>query len=277
MSFQPVVPFGGYAGWSFLNRTRETQQDAFNASSTVSRNVAYFEENIGKVASAEDLVADRRLLQVALGAFGLEEDIGNKFFLQKVLEGGTLDPKALANRLSDKRYFEFSKAFGFGDFAMPRTVLSGFPAEIASAYKELQFEIAVGARSPDLRLAMGLDRALSGIAAKDTTEDGRWFLVMGQPPVRTVFERALGLPGSVGALDLDRQLSVFRDKAAARFGSGEVAQFADAGKREELVRLFLLRSDASVATSGTTAGSAALALLTASSGGAPDLLGLLRG
>ncbi|MDJ0825612.1 MAG: DUF1217 domain-containing protein [Rhodobacter sp.] len=275
MSFQPVVPFGGYAGWSFLTRTREAQQEAFEASAAMSRDVAYFEETIGSITRAEDLIADRRLLQVALGAFGLDEDINNKYFLRKVLEDGTLDPEALANRLSDKRYLQLAEAFGFGDFDTPRTVLSDFPSEITSAYKQQQFEIAVGAQNPDMRLAMGLDRALGDIVAADTTEDGRWFLVMGQPPVREVFERALGLPTSVGVLNLDQQLTAFRDKAEAQFGGGEVAQFADPEAREALVRLFLLRSDAIAAPAGTSAGSAALALLQAGSGAAGGLFGLL--
>lgn len=274
MNFQPVIPVGGYAGWNFLNRTREVQQQAFDNSSEISRNVAYFEENIGDVTSAEDLVANRRLLQVALGAFGLDEDINNKYFLRKVLEDGTLDPAALGNRLSDKRYYEFSKAFGFGDFDTPRTVLSDFPAEISDAYKQQQFEIAIGNQDQNMRLAMGLDRALNDITRTDTTDDGRWYLVMGQPPVRQVFEAALGLPSSVGALDLDQQLTAFRDKASARFGNGEVMQFADPEKREDLVRLFLLRSDIQSASAVSAGSSAALSLLQ-NANGAGGLLSLL--
>ena len=274
MTFQPVIPTSGYAGWTFLNRTRESQQEAFENSASVVRDVTYFEENIGQITKAEDLIADRRLLQVALGAFGLDEDINNKYFLQKVLEDGTLDDQALANRLSDKRYYEFSKAFGFGDFATPNTVLSEFPTDITTTYKEQQFEIAVGAQDPNMRLAMGLDRALDEIATANTTEDGRWFSVMGQPPVRQVFELALGLPASVGALDLDRQLSEFRDKTSARFGDGEVAQFTDPAKREELVRVFLLRAELQ-GGGGTTQGASAALTLLQSAGGAGGLLNTL--
>ena len=68
MSFQPVIPAGGYAGWTFLNRTREVQQSAFEASPQISRDVAAFEERIGSITSAEELVGDRQLLRVALGA-----------------------------------------------------------------------------------------------------------------------------------------------------------------------------------------------------------------
>lgn len=272
MSFQPVIPTVGYAGWTFLNRTMDTQKQAFEGSAVMTRDVSYFEENIGNIKSAGDLIADRRLLQVALGAFGLDEDINNSFFLQKVLEDGTVNPDALGNRLSDKRYLEFSKAFGFGDYATPRTVLSTFGAEITDSYKNAQFEIAVGNQNPDLRLALGLDRALGDIATADTTDNGRWFQVMGQPPVRAVFEAALNLPASIGALDLDQQLTAFRDKASARFGDGEVAQFADPEKRAELVRLFLLQSD----TSGLTgAGQSAALTLLQGSGGANALFAAL--
>lgn len=43
---------------------------------------AYFRAKIGSVKTAEQLVSDRRLLKVALGAFGLEADINNRFHPQ---------------------------------------------------------------------------------------------------------------------------------------------------------------------------------------------------
>ena len=75
MSFQPVIPLAGYAGWTFLKRTMEKQQAALQATPANQRDEAYFRANVGKVNSAKELVADRRLLKVALTAFGLEADI----------------------------------------------------------------------------------------------------------------------------------------------------------------------------------------------------------
>ena len=94
MSFSPVVPSGGYAGWTFLKRTQDRQQAALQADPVFKRDEAYFRAKIGSVTSAEQLVSDRRLLKVALGAFGLDADINNKFFLRKVLEDGTLSTDA---------------------------------------------------------------------------------------------------------------------------------------------------------------------------------------
>lgn len=261
MTFQPIVPFGGFAGWSFLNRTRESQQEAFNNSVEIKRNISYFNENIGKIESAEELVNNRQLLQVALGAFGLDEDINNKYFLQKILEDGTLDPRALGNRLSDKRYFEFSAAFGFGDRGVPRTKLTAFPGEIQELYTQRQFEIAIGQTDETMRLAMSLERDLGTLLENPTTDDGLWFKVMGQPPVRKVFETALGLPTSLGSLDLDIQLSNFRQSTLSRFGDSEVKQFADPEKREELIRLFIVQSQINSNAASTSPGSVALTLL----------------
>ena len=77
MTFQPIVPLTGYVGWRFLQNTLERQQETFNQSSQVQRDTTYFRENIGKIQTAEELVNDRRLLSVALGAYGLDEDINN--------------------------------------------------------------------------------------------------------------------------------------------------------------------------------------------------------
>ncbi|MBW6496595.1 MAG: DUF1217 domain-containing protein, partial [Burkholderiaceae bacterium] len=99
------------------------------------RDTAYFEARIGSVNSAEELVADRRLLRVALGAFGLQDDINNRFFIRKVLEGGVIQPDSLANKLGDDRYREMSRAFGFGDLAVPSSKLSDFGPDITARYR----------------------------------------------------------------------------------------------------------------------------------------------
>ncbi len=261
MSFQPVIPFGGMAGWSFLQRTQENQQAAFEASPVITRDSEYFAENIGSVTTAEELVSDFRLLKVALGAFGLDDDLANKYFVQKVLEDGAIDTEALSNKLSDKRYLDLTKAFGFGDFDTPNTQLSDFPGEILQAYKDRQFEIAIGDQDSDMRLSLSLERDLGTVLETTTTDDGMWFSIMGNPPLRRVFETALGLPASIGALDLDLQLTGFRDKALAAFGDGEVAQFSDPGKMEELNRLFLVRSQIQAGSSSMSSGAIALTLL----------------
>ncbi|SNT03348.1 DUF1217 domain-containing protein [Tropicimonas sediminicola] len=261
MSFAAVVPLGGYAGWTFLTRTLESQKTAFADSPQQLSDKEYFAANIAGVKTAEHLVGDYRLLSVALGAFGLDDDLQNRFFIRKVLEDGTSSADALSNKLSDKSYKALSEAFGFGEGIPPRTGLTGFADEIFSAYTERQFEISVGEKNEDFRLALNVERELAAIASGELSDDGKWYSVMGSAPLRSVFETALGLPESFSSLDIEDQLQTFRDKATTAFGSGDVSQFADPDRMEKLVRTFLLRAELSDMSTGLSSGSIALTLL----------------
>jgi len=259
MTFIPVLPGTGYSGWSFLQRTRTAQTATFNKSPDLARDEAYFREKIKSVKTAEDLVADRRLLKVALGAFGLEADIDSKAFIRKVLSDGTLNEDALSGKLADKQYEKLAAAFGFGDFSVPNTQLSDFPDKIIGLYRTRSFEVAVGEQSNDFRLSLSAERELAELSAnKTSSEDTKWLKILGSAPLRSVFEKALGLSSSIGAIDLDKQLVAFKTQADKVFGSDTVSQFTDPARVDSLVRRFLVRSEAE--SLGTTAGSGALAL-----------------
>ncbi len=261
MSYQPVIPYGGMAGWAFLQRTQEAQQEAFEQSPVIQRDTEYFLEKIGKINTAEELVSDRRLLSVALGAFGLDEDIDNTYFIRKVLEDGTLETDALANKLSDSRYYDFSKAFGFGDYGIPRTQISDFGLAIVDSYMERQFEVAIGNQDTDMRLMLSLKRDLGAIVDKSTSDAGKWYSIMGNTALRTVFETAFGLPKSFATLDIDEQLKIFQDKADTYLGESTVDQFADSNKMAELNRLYLAKSQIANGTGTMSSNSIALTLL----------------
>ena len=117
--FAPTVLGTGLAGYTFLSRTRDTQQAALARSPQVSRDTDHFREKLSGIQTAEQLMEDRTALRVALGAFGLDEDIDNTAFIRKILESDLGDSRSLANRLADKRYLAFAKAFGFGSDTGP--------------------------------------------------------------------------------------------------------------------------------------------------------------
>lgn len=260
MSFQPVLPLTGYAGWAFLKRTLADQQANFAASAEMRRDAAYFADKIGAVDTAEDLVSDRRLLKVALGAYGLGDDIDSKAFIRKVLSDGTLQASDLANRLSDKSYHAMASAFGF-DLGTPSTKLSDFADRTLELYSQRQFETAVGEQNNSYRLALNAERVLGDLAGRSSSENTKWFTVMGNEPLRRVMETALGLPASVAQLDVDQQLSIFKTRAAAVFGAGTVSQFTDPEKMEALVRSYLLRDEIANIAAPQSAASIALQIL----------------
>ena len=75
MVAQPVLPTGGLVGWRYLVRTEASQSELVRRSPDISRESAHFRDRIANIETAADLVADRQLLKVALGAFGLDDDI----------------------------------------------------------------------------------------------------------------------------------------------------------------------------------------------------------
>ena len=261
MSFQPVLPLGGLAGWGFLKRTMEQQQAVQQAAPVQQRDEAYFRERIGKVTTAEQLVSDKRLLRIALTAFGLEADVNSKAFIQKVLEGGTLKEGSLANKLADKQYQKLSAAFGFGDFSVPRTKISTFPDEIIGQFRARRFETAVGAQNNTFRLALNAERELPALAARPISETAKWYSVLGNAPLREVVQTALGLPKSFASIDLDQQVAVLKDRAEAAFGTNGISQFTDPTKMESLVRRFMIRADLQDQGMGNSPAAIALALL----------------
>ena len=260
MTFQPLVPATGLVGWVFLTNSMDRQTDVFNKSPELVRDTDYFTANIREIETADALVNDRRLLRVALGAFGLQDDINNRAFIQRILEEGTKDDDALANRLTDSRYKELADAFSFDRLIGPRTQNESFAGEIIDLFRARSFEVAVGQQDEALRLALNASRELGEIVIKDESEDARWFTILGQQPLRKVLETALGLPSAFSQLDLDRQLEEFKDRASRQLGIEKLEDLGDQEALDKLIERFLLR-DQAAAFSVQSSGSIALTLL----------------
>lgn len=261
MTFAPVLPLGGYAGWKVLQSTLEVQQARFADDPAQNRDREYFKENIAKITSAEDLVSDYRLLRVALGAYGLDDDLPNRAFVEKVLSDGVANDDALSNRLADKRYRVFSEAFGFGGTLPPSTQGPGFADKVLARFDRQSFEVAVGEQDTDLRLALEVTRELPRIASADTSDTTAWLSVLGNTALRTVFETAFSLPSSIGAIDLDQQLEAFRAGAEQAFGTSDFSVFEDQEAIDKLIHSFTLKAQLAAGPSAFTRGASAVTLL----------------
>ncbi|ATX65805.1 DUF1217 domain-containing protein [Roseinatronobacter bogoriensis] len=261
MSFQPVLPVSGLAGWAFLNRTRERQEDSFNAAPAMQRDVAYFQEKFPGIQTAEELVSDRRLLRVTLGAFGLQDDLDNRAFIRQVIEGGTEERTALANRLADKRYFALSSALehlaGTGGKAAPDDLIG----KLTASYQGRAFEVSVGEQDQTLRLALTLQRELPKLAEDFSSETSRWYAALGNPPLREILETGLGLPKEFGRLDIDDQVTRMRAALQNRFGVSDLLEMSQPENLEKLTHRFLIMSQLNDMQSAMTSSSTALFLL----------------
>ncbi len=245
MSFQPVISSEGYSGWLMLKRTLPAQQKAFQQSQINQREAEYFRQNIVTVTSADDLVSDRRLLKVALTAFGLDQDLAAKAFVKRVLSDGIDASSDLANRLADKSYRAFAASFGLDGTQVPKTLDEGFADAVLSKFYTRQFETAIGQQNSSFRLALNAERELTALANSSASEDTKWFTIMGSKPLREVVERSLGLPDGFSNLNIDQQLRVLKNRAQIQFGDSSVSQFSEKDKIQTIIRNFIVRDSLS--------------------------------
>ena len=241
MSFQPLVGAGGFAGWRLLSRTADLQRAMVARDPAVARDAAHMRRNLAGVGSAEELVSDFRLLRTALSAFGLEGDQGNRYLIRKVLESDLSDPKSLANRLGDKRYRAMAEAFGFASAAARPAALAD---EIVARHVSAELERRVGTIDGNLRMAMNAERELAKIGRSTTSDNTRWYGILGSPPLRKVVEGAFGLGAVFGKLPIDRQLSELKERSGKMFGSPSPDVFAAPANVEKLIQRFLVRAEA---------------------------------
>ncbi len=257
----PSAPIGGIAGWRFMQRTHESQLAAFKASPALDHELTYFKENISKINSVDDLLKDFTLLKVALGAFGMEDKVADKAFFKKVLSEGTETKGAFALKLTDTNYRDMAKAFGFGNAGGSKVAESDFAKKITDAYEVRQFEKAVGKSDGSMRLALNLEREIGKYANGPLPKTASWFQLMANPPLRTVFETALGLPKSIGTLDIDRQRQIFQDANARVFGSKSMDVFKDPANVDKLLRNFFAQEQINNGPGPLTKGMGALTLM----------------
>lgn len=261
MLYTPVIPATGIVGWNFLQSTYDRQFDAFTQDPQLERENEYFLENIGNVTTAEDLMKDRRLLQTALNAFGLGDEIYKGALIQRVLEDGTTADDNLASRLGDDRWVKFSESFGFG---AGETVQTGSPEAMRDLVftGEVQaFEEAIGEQDQTMRFALYAQREVPLLAEEDFSTNTKIYNILGSPPMREYFETILNLPSSFGQIDLEQQLELMKDRLSQQFGSDDLSEILATQDIEDLTVTYLARAQIRDYEASQSAGSIALTLL----------------
>ncbi len=127
--------------------------------------LTYYEENIGKVTSVDDFLADPRLYTYALKAYGLSDQASSKGFIRKVIESDLKDSASFANKLNDSRYRDFASAFNFNAGSRPRSRrATGQMESMIEAYSERSIRGFRGAAAKTSAFAQA-----SAASARSTT------------------------------------------------------------------------------------------------------------
>lgn len=265
MTFIPATPLGGYAGWRVFERIAPRQIEVHSAQSDIKRDVSYFRERLPEATTASALTNDRRLLKVALTAFGLGEEIDKRALITRVLNEGTSAEGAFALRLSDSRWRDFADAFSYGNPGGAPVDSTAFRERVVAQYIERSFEERVGEADTDIRLALNFRRDATKIANEENADRVGWFRLLGQQPLRLVLEGALSIPESAGTLDIQRQKTLFEDRFRSIFGEASPASLRDPKVLERVLQRYFLNVQLQNGPSLTTPGAAAVTLLSSGS------------
>lgn len=205
----------------------------------------YFAEKIGDISSVDELLEDSDLLKVALGAFGADDRVNSKNVLRQVFEQGTDSPTALANILGDQKLIDMANAFGFDTEPTTAIQRENFADTIIDNHQWQLFEGAVSEVDEIIGTALSFQRAAPSLAALDTSDNTKWFNVLGDTMMREVFEKALGLPSGFSQIDIDKQLEVITEKAESRFGIESFADLEDEETLNKVIYSYLLQAEIS--------------------------------
>lgn len=189
---------------------------------------AYYQANIGKVASIQDLVGNYRLLSYALNAFGLGDQINAKGLITKVLQGGVSDPNSLANTLKDSRWKAFATAFDFAGKGAASVSSASAVQTAVSNYDEQQLESDQGAQNPGVQLALYFKR----VAPTVTNE----YAILADPNLLEVAQTIFGLSPATSATSVDAQANALSKLMP-------LADLQDPKKLEQLTERFTAMYD----------------------------------
>jgi hypothetical protein len=131
-----------YVSYQLIARDIPKAIDRVETQPAVERETQYYLANIGNVKSVDEFVDNDRLFKYAMKAFGLGDMDYAKAFMKKALKEGVSDPDSFANKLTDKRYADFVKAFNFAALGSSATSYNGAQTDVPTNYA-LQVDVGV--------------------------------------------------------------------------------------------------------------------------------------
>jgi hypothetical protein len=212
-----------YTSYQLITRDMERSISRIESQPLVSREVAYYLENIGKVKSIKELVADERLFRFAMKAHGLADMAYAKAFMVKAMEEGIDDKESFANKLTDKRYKEFVDTFNFARYGEETTSFHSSTTGAVEKYLRQTLEEDAGKQNEGVRLALYFQRKAGGIKS--------YYELLADPAMAQVVRTALGFPDTLAQADIDKQVQMIKERI-------DLEDLKDPGKLEEFLQRF---------------------------------------
>ncbi len=194
----------------------------------VAREVEYYSENIGSIKSIDDLMSNQRIYSFVMQSYGLEDMAYAKAFIRTILEEGSDDTSALANRLSDSRYGELVEDFNFNRYETATTSFERVTSGTIDKFYQQQIEREAGSQNNGARLAIYFQRK------SDEIEDA--YSILADPALLKFVQTSFGLPIQMSFQSLEKQAEMINQRL-------NIEDLADPEFMDGLVNRFLASWD----------------------------------
>jgi hypothetical protein len=210
---------------------------------TATKAATYYQENIQGVETVDDLLSDRGIIDVVIGAYGLDETVSDDF-LKQIFASDLSDPKSFVNQQSSNKWAELVASFNFdGEGNLTRETLGtvqqrGETLQTVNLYMRQTLEENEGESSEAVRLALYFERTAPTIT--DAYE------IIADEALTEVFRTIFGYTEDFSNMDVDAQAKVINSQL-------ELSDLQDPKKLQRLIERYTAMYDTENANYDTTA------------------------
>jgi len=222
------------------------------ADPTVAQATQYFQAHIGEIKTADQFVNNARIFNYAMTAFGLGDMTYAKSLIKQVLEQGTINPHALANKLNNPKILALAQTFNFALYGQDTTQTIAATSNVVNQYVMQTLETNEGKQNPGVQLALYFQQNASKIT------DG--YSILSDKNLLTVVQTTLGISPYTSAENIDQQAATL-DKLL------KYSDFQDPTKLQKFLERFAAQYDFNNPTASGGQGASALVSPLLSAGG----------
>ncbi|MGK9050481.1 DUF1217 domain-containing protein [Neorhizobium petrolearium] len=239
-----------------LRKTRFLEGDELEAAKKKAEEEAkYYTDAMQRIDSRDELLADRKLLDILLTSKGIDPETVTDDFLKQAFNSDLDDPESFVNAQTDKRFAQMVGTFNFdaqGNIdrsAAGEAQNGGEVAATLNLYVRQLLETQQGEENAGVRLALYFQRMA------DTITDA--YVILGDEALMEFFRIAFQLPQEIGNMDVDQQAKIVEKNL-------NLEDLSDPEKLGKLIERFTMMYD----LENATVSSSALDILYGSNGSA---------
>jgi hypothetical protein len=215
--------------YTMIERSYDKLVSNYQNTGAVKNDIAYFQANIGKVKTVDDLLNNYRLYSFVMKAFNMEDKIPAKALVKKMLTGDITDKSSLIYRTTDPNIKNLYNALGMKNGQVTKNGSATWVANMVKQYATVGFENAQGDSDPAVQEALYFKRNIASVNS--------WYGVMADPTLYDVVKTALNLPDSMSSMDVTKQATLLQSKY-------DFKKFQSSTEVEKFVQRYVSFSDA---------------------------------